>query len=80
MFFFTLPAFALWGATEPILLHVFRQDADLSAQAAQFVLWLIPGLVPFVIVFCLQRFLIAQDITTPIVVCGTIVVPFREWD
>jgi MATE family multidrug resistance protein len=64
---------ALWLFTEPLLL-LLRQDPEVSAAAAVFVRYQIPGLFAFSFMQCLLRYLQTQSVVLPLVVCSG--VPF----
>ncbi|RCV13149.1 hypothetical protein SETIT_2G324100v2 [Setaria italica] len=64
---------SLWWFTEPLLL-LLRQDPEVSRAAASFVRCQIPGLFAFSFLQCLLRYLQAQSVVAPLVVCS--VAPF----
>ena len=69
-----VPIVLIWlFAAETIIRDVFRQDPEVSAQAAVFVRWLAPGLPAFVTADILRRWLQAQGILRPAVTSGVLV-------
>ena len=69
-----VPIGVLWLFSEQLLL-LARQDPTVAALTGMYTRWLIPCLVPYVAVDAIRRYLIAQSITTPVVVsalCGMV--------
>lgn len=64
-----IPFAVLLGLTEPILV-AFGQDVKLSADAGEFCMYLIPGILPFFLFLCLTKYLQAQGILAPSVILG----------
>uniref|UniRef100_N1R3I7 Protein TRANSPARENT TESTA 12 n=1 Tax=Aegilops tauschii TaxID=37682 RepID=N1R3I7_AEGTA len=63
----------LWLFTEPILLCL-HQEPEVSHTATVFILYQVPGLFAYSFLQCLMRYLPAQSIVVPLVVCS--MVPF----
>ncbi|CAA2998313.1 DETOXIFICATION 16-like [Olea europaea subsp. europaea] len=68
---FSIPVSFIWFYTSSILI-AFGQDQDISIGAGVFNCWMIPGLFPYGILQCLNRFLQTQNIVIPMVISSGI--------
>ncbi len=68
-----LPIAALWTFAEPLLVHIFRVDAETAALSALFVRARLPGLPPLCVFEMMRRFAQAQRLAWPAMAaaCGT---------
>ena len=61
MLFLCMPITLIWIFTEPILLGL-GQDPEISRLSGIFILYLLPGLFPYLVFQCVQKYLQAQGI------------------
>ncbi|XAR52475.1 hypothetical protein NMG60_11020583 [Bertholletia excelsa] len=66
---FTIPLSFIWFFTTTIL-TTFGQDHEISLEAGNFNRWMIPALFAYALLQCLNRFLQAQNIVVPMMVCS----------
>lgn len=75
-----IPVSVLWIFSEPVLLAC-GQEATLAAQAAAFLVWLIPGLFFFSQSLCIQNWLFSQHkMTAPAVVISVVAALHVLWN
>lgn len=66
----------IWANTEPILVAM-HQDHAIAKEAGRYALFMIPSIFAFGLLQCLLKFLQAQNIVFPMVVCSGIVMFFH---
>ncbi|CAI9110628.1 OLC1v1010687C1 [Oldenlandia corymbosa var. corymbosa] len=60
-----IPIVLLWIFTDKLLIFI-GQDPATATQAGEYLIWLIPALLPYAVLQCLVRFLEAQSLILPI--------------
>ncbi|KAH6586170.1 hypothetical protein BASA50_000636 [Batrachochytrium salamandrivorans] len=77
----SIPISIMWLFTKEILL-VFGQDPEISRLSGEFALWMLPGLLPYLIADSLKRYLQSQGIVKAAMCVIAFVAPlniFLQW-
>ncbi|XP_057491580.1 protein DETOXIFICATION 14-like isoform X1 [Actinidia eriantha] len=71
-----LPVSLLWTFLDKILINI-GQDPSISHKAGKFAIWLIPSLFPYAILQSLVRYLQAQSLILPMLLCSVATLCFH---
>ncbi|KAF8364564.1 hypothetical protein HHK36_033464 [Tetracentron sinense] len=72
----SLPLAFIWFYTSNILIAL-GQDLEISINAGTFVRWMIPSLLAYGLLQCINRFLQTQNIVFPMMICSGITASFH---
>ena len=67
----SIPLAVIWANTGEIL-KFLGQDAEISAEAGKYAIFMIPSLFAYGLLQCLNRFLQTQNVVFPMVMCSGI--------